>query len=168
MIVGNFIGGLVKNPNTMTLRDVNGTVFTAVLTDEMVNLTSTADDIRKDTVAITKDGVTVGTKEIPAYHTNQGVKIIQPGSEYAITGLDYLDAYDFTKLQVIICAYNTSLSDSVSASKIVLDHNVHEVLSTEIVSTISKNHDDKTIEFGLTNDTDKPVILRYFTYKEME
>lgn len=167
MIIGNVIGGVVKTPQTIMLRDNNGNVFTAVATDELLNITATADDLRKDSIAITKEGLTVGTKVIPAYHTNQGVQIITPGSRAVITRLDYLDVYDFTKLQALVCNFNSSLADSVYTTSIGIDKKVYNVLSTEQMAEVVINHNNKTIDFGFSNDTDKPIILRFFTYKEI-
>lgn len=169
MIIGNVIGGFVKNPNRMTFKDINGNVFTAILTDEIINVTATADDLRKDTIAITKEGLTVGTKEIPAYHTIEGYRLITPGSKVIIPNVNPdIDSYDYTKMQAMICLFNTKASDSVYVEKVVINDNVYAVKSTDIISTVVKNHDNKTIDLGITNDTDSNWYVRFFMYKEIE
>lgn len=148
--------------DTIILVDKNGVEVVAVRTDEEVDLTADADDIRLGCTAVTDEGIVEGTKEIPAYHTHEGHRIIMPGEAAKHTGNDY----DYTKLQAILCTYNTSLSDSVSAEKVVIDNNVYAVQTTEVLANVTVNHTDGAIEFGITNETDAPQILRYFYYKE--
>lgn len=168
-IVGNIIGGGGNSiPKTYILQTEDGREIPAVLTEEEVDITATANDIRLGKIAVTENGVIEGTKVIPTYHTTQGYQIIPAGSELKITSLNTLNRHDYTKLQTIICDFNTSLKDSVSASKVVIDDNVYAVNSTISISVVSKNDSNKHVEFGITNETDKPQILRYFTYKEIE
>lgn len=160
--------GLEAPITSYILVDEDGNEIAAsVLVDEEITLTATANDIRINKTAITNDGLTIGEKVIPAYHTNQGAVIIPAGSAYKIVSLNESDAYDFTKLQAIICDYNTTISDSVSANKIAIDDKVYAVQSVEFLSELFKNDDEKTIDFGITNETDNPQVLRYFTYKEI-
>ena len=166
MIVGNIIGGGGGVPDTLILVDDSGNEYTAVMTEEEVTLDASENDIREGKVAATDKGVTTGTKVIPAYHTNQGVKVITAGSKVSITGLQQGDLYKFTKLQAIICDFNTSLTDSVASNKVSIDGYLYEVQSTEVLSSVTPNETDQTIDFGITNDTTKPQLLRYFTYKE--
>lgn len=157
---------LEKIEQTYVLVDENGNEFQAVLVDNETIFDATANDIREGKVAVTEEGVTVGTKVIPSYHTYQGVKIIQPGKAFEIK-LEKVDAYDYTKLQAIFCDFNSSLSNSVSSTKVAIENKVYEVLSVNSISDIIKNATNKTIEFGIINETDSLKILRYFTYKEV-
>lgn len=63
MIVGQVIGGGGSTPKSYILRTEDGREISAVLTDELVDLTATADDIRKGKIAITNDGITIGRGE---------------------------------------------------------------------------------------------------------
>lgn len=153
---------------TYILVDEEGNEAAAVLVDEEVELTATANDIRIDTTAVTNEGVTTGEKVIPAYHTYTGIRLITAGSDVTIPNQDAtIDNYDYTKLQAIICLFNTSSSDSVSTEKVLIEDNVYNVKSVESISIVTKNHDTKTIELGISNDTNSSWILRYFTYKEI-
>ena len=165
-IVGNIVGGGGAIPKTYILQTEDGQEIPAVLTEEEVEITATANDIRLGKVAVTENGVIEGTKEIPAYHTRRGTVVVTNGSTLSITGLSANDNYDFTKLQIVICAFNTSLLNSVGAEMVAIGDSVYNVQSTEALSTITKDHDTKTINLGITNDTGSPLILRYFTYKE--
>jgi hypothetical protein len=105
---------------------------------------------------------------IPAYHTYQGVVVITAGSKLEIRVPSDLNLYDYTKLQTIICSFNTNLSDSVAADKVSIDDNVYNVQSTNILSTISKIDQTKTIDFGITNESENMLIIRFFMYKEIK
>ena len=168
MITGNVIGGILKVPNTLILVDEAGNEYTAVATEEEVNLDATENDIRLGTTAATNTGVTEGKKVIPIYHTTQGYRIITKGSEVSIPNQDSaVDDYDYTKLQSVICLFNSNLANSVSTQKVSINDNVYNVQSTESISTIVKNHDTKKVEFGIVNDSDTHWIVRFFTCKEI-
>lgn len=153
---------------TYILRDVDGRELVAVVSDEEVVLDATPNDIREGKVAATDTGVTIGEKVIPAFHTTQGVQVIPNGSEFKLSSLKDLNKYDYTKLQAMICDFNTTLSNSVSTSKVVIYDNVYSVQSTDSISVVTKNVEDKTVNFGILNDSGKLQVLRYFTYKEIE
>lgn len=160
--------GLEVPPSTYILVGEDGTEYPAALVEEEVELTATSNDIRIGTTAITDTGVTYGEKVIPAYHTNEGIQIIPAGSRFVITSLKDLNLYDFTKLQAIICDYNTSLSDSVAALKVSINEKVYEVLDTVSIADVTRNDDEQIIDLGITNDSDTLKILRFITYKEIE
>lgn len=148
---------------TYILVDEDGYEIPAVLTEEEVELTATANDIRKGSVAVTDAGVITGEKEIPPYYAYEGQRVVSSGSAFIIPHT----AYDYTKLQAIICAYNTTLSNSVAAKKVAILDNVYDVDSVDAVSSISKVSDGKLIDFGISNDTGGNCIIRYIMYKEM-
>ena len=169
MIVGNVIGNNPITPKAYILETNTGERIPAVLVAEETLFTATKDDIREGKIAGTEKGVTTGEKVIPAYHTSAGIKVITSGKAFSIPNLDSnIDAYDYTQLQTIICAYNTSLSNSVSAEKVSIGDAVYNVNSTEALSTITKNHDAKSIDFGIVNESEGLCIIRFFTYKEIE
>jgi hypothetical protein len=148
---------------TLILVDEDGYEMAATLTEEEVELTATPNDIRIGTTAVTDTGVTVGEKEIPSYYTNEGFKAIPNGSRIVLT----TQSYDYTKLQAIICSFNTSLSNSTSAEKVAINGNLYPVRSTSVEATITKNDELTQIDFGITNDSGSPYVVRYFMYKEI-
>lgn len=144
------------------LVDANGVEVPAVFVDEVTRFTATANDIRIGTTAVTDSGVTEGTKEIPSYISREGYRLITDGSKFTLA----IDGYDYTKLQAIFCAFNTNLSNSVSAEKVAINDYVYSVKSTEAESVILKDADNKRIDFGITNTFGKSYLIRYFTFKE--
>ncbi len=169
------MSGLYGNPimassalNTVLLEDESGNeIATGVVVGEKTVFTATDNDVRSGLVYAGDEGVSTGTKVIPSYHTTEGGVYIQPGAACEIP-LSNMDTYDYTKLQVIVCLYNTSIADSVSAEKVVLDDCLYSVGSTTVIANVSKNADTKTINLGFTNNASNPIVLRYFTYKEID
>lgn len=166
--------GLYGNPimapaalKTVIIEDANGNSMTGVVVDDLTVFDATANDVREGKIFACDEGVKTGTKIIPAYHTTEAVIAIPVGSNCEIP-LSNMDKYDYTKLQVIVCSYNTSLSDSVSAEKVVINDCLYNVGETIAISNVSKNVDTKTINLGITNNGPNPLILRYFTYKEID
>lgn len=157
------ISAIDTQAKTYILVDEDGNEIPAVLVDEPVEITATANDIRLGTTAVTNDGVTTGTKEIPSYHTSFGWKIVTAGSKCIITIPDY----DYTKLQVVLCLFNSSMSDSVAVEKVVIDNKVYPVRSTENESVVTVDTANERIDLGIVNDSGKPYILRYSSYKEI-
>ena len=153
----------IMNSITYVLVDQYGKEYPAVYVDSKTVFDATPNDIRVGTTAATDAGVTVGEKEIPAYYTYQGYRIITAGSVVKHRGQDC----DYTKMQALICTFNTSLEDSNSTEKVAIDNHVYPVQSSEFVAQVSIDLDNSTIDFGITNDTSKPQILRYFYYKEI-
>ena len=163
---GNPVGGFCY-PKTYILTDENGTeMATGVVVGEKTVFTATDNDVRNGIVYAGDEGVSTGSKDIPAYHTTEGYRIIEANSEFKII-LSDLDLYDYTKLQCIICPYNTSTSDSVSAEKVVIDNNIYQVNSSTIISSVIKDSNEKAIKLGITNNNSTKYIIRFFTYKEI-
>lgn len=156
--------GLEPVPQTYILVDDEGNEIPAVLVDEKVELTATANDIRVGTTAVTKLGVTEGDKEIPAYHTTEGYKLIPSGSPFEISGIH---EYDYTKLLAMICTWNTEMSDSVAVEKTVINRWVYSVNSTEALSEVSIDDENMSINLGIINEATAPCVVRYITYKEV-
>lgn len=154
---------LEEQSNTYILQDPNGNEVVAVLVDERTVFDATANDIRLGKVAATDAGVTTGEKVIPSYNTSEGVVIVPIGSVCKITHPDY----DYTKLQGLLCEFNTSLLNSVCTSKVVINDNVYDVNSVSSLAVLTKDHDRITINFNVVNDTNKMCVIRYFMYKEI-
>ena len=159
---------IIENPKTIVLEDENGNQVVAVLVDQEVDFTATANDIREGKVAATDDGVTIGEKFIPSYHTREGRKVVMPGEEMTITALTAYDGYDYTKFQAIITPFNISVDDSTSAEFVSIEDNVYKVQTVDAVSAITKDYANRLINLNITNDFDVPCIVRYITYKEVE
>lgn len=164
MINGNMVGGTAPI-KTVKIVDENGNEILGVVTESEVVFTATDNDVREGMVYASNDGVSTGTNNIPAYHTNEGKKIVMPNTTFSIS-LPVEDAYDFTALQILICAYNTSITNSVAADRIGINESLYPVQSTELLSTITKNTENKTIDLGIINDTKNKFVIRFFTYKE--
>lgn len=157
----------VEDVMTYILVDEAGNEIPAVLVDEEVVFTATANDIRSGTVAATADGVTVGEKEIPAYYTTEGVQLVTAGSEFRIRIQDS-NRYEYTKLQAIICPINTTVANSVAAEKVCINDNIYVTGDTTSLATVTLDHGTKEIVLGIVNDTNKLFVIRYFSYKEEE
>ena len=142
----------------------DGTELPAVFVENEVTFTATENDIRKGTIAATAKGVTEGTKEIPAYHIQQGVRIIRPGK--ALDILLYSDKCQYTGLNVIVCKYVTDLEDSVSAVMVVINDKLYAVDSAVVISEVTVDTSAESIKLGIVNESDTSLLLRYMTYKE--
>ena len=146
------------------LVDENGNETPAIYVDSEVLLTANSNDIRAGKTAVTEDGVTEGTKDIPAYHTTEGIKIVTAGSPYIIELTE--GRHKYTKFQALICRFNTSASDSVASEKVVINDNVYEVGYTVSISLVTSDDSNSIIDLGISNSGDTISVLRYFTYKE--
>lgn len=167
-IYGNPVGGALNAKTYQLEFNGNGSdkkEIVAVVVDEEEVFDATENDVRTGKVFATNTGIKTGTKNIPAYNTCEGYRLISPNSEFEIK-LSLSNLYDYTKLQCIICPYNTSVSDSVSAEKIVLDNNVYQVGSSTVLSAVTKDTTNETINLGITNSSSIQYVIRFFTYKE--
>lgn len=167
MIYGNAVGSYSGETETYILTDESGNEAVAVAVSEETIFTATENDIRDGMVAATDSGVTTGKKVIPAFHTTETARYIPDGSDFTIP-LPTLDLYDYTKLQVIICAYNTSMDASVMAEKVSILDKVYNVNSVEEIASVTKDPINKEINLGITNNSGYPCVIRCFTYKEIE
>lgn len=149
---------------TFILVDEDGHEMECFLTEEEVELNATPNDIRIGMTAVTDTGVTVGEKEIPTYTTTEGTKTIEPGRQLTISM--YSDACFYTRLLVIICEYNTSLSDSVSAVMTVIDNKLYTVGSVNPLADVTVDTENQSINLGITNTGDKNLVIRYASIKE--
>lgn len=168
VIYGNPVGGAL-NAKTYQL-EFNGNgedkkEIVAVVVDENELFNATANDVRTGKRFATNSGVVVGTKDIPAYRTQQGSVIIKPNEKFSILLKDY-EQYDYTKLQCIISKFNTTVTSSTAVDRVVIEDSSYAVNSTEVLSSVTKNSQTKSIDLNLTNNTSDTFVIRYFTYRE--
>lgn len=165
MIYGNTVGGSGGSGigKTLIIEDEAGNELVGVVVGKNVIFDATANDIRAGKVAATQNGVTTGEKEIPSYNTTEGYKVITNGSKFLITIPDF----DYTKLQAVICSFNTDLINSVSTEKVVINDNVYPVQNATAESTVIVDKENQRIDLGITNTSGAIAILRYFSYKEI-
>ena len=167
MIYGNTVGGSGGGTaNAYILVDDSGKEYAAVLMDEETALDATENDIRAGKYAATDNGVVLGSKEIPSYHVTEGYRLITSGSSFVVP-IAKLNRYDYTKLQAIICPFTGSIDESVAAEKVAINEGVYPVNSTDLVATVTKDAENKQIDFGITNESENLYLLRFFTYKEI-
>lgn len=165
-IIGNMIGSYSQIGKTFILTDESGAEYTGVVTDQEVIFDATDNDVREGSVYASDAGVSTGTKVIPSYHTAHGARIITKNANFSVK-IEDLNRYDYTALHGIICSYNTTLTNSVAAEKVVLYDAVYPVQSTDAISTVVKDDETKSIVLGITNDTTQMKVFRYMTYKEI-
>ena len=165
IISGNMVGSYSQLGKTFVLVDENGAEITGVVVDNPVIFTANAaEDIREGKVAATDSGVVTGEAFIPNYVTHTGISVIRNNSPFC---LNMQNNYDYTKLQAIICGFNTNLSNSVSAEQIVIDNKVFAVRSTEALSSVTKDSENTLINFGIINTSGNMCLIRYFMYREL-
>jgi hypothetical protein len=165
VIYGNPVGGAL-NAKTYELQYNGGTTpIMAVVVDEEKVFDATENDVRKGKTFASDSGVKVGTKDIPAYRTEQGAVTILPNQKFSILLNEY-NQYDYTKLQCMISKFNTTVEDSVAIDRVVIDGCVYAVNSTDIISSVTKNAETKSINLNIMNETSDVYMLRYFTYRQ--
>lgn len=150
--------------NTYILVDENGYEVPAVLVDEEVTLTATPNDIRIGATAVTEQGVVTGEKEIPGYITTEGKRVVKTGDPLEI--LMFSDKYKYSKLLVLVCEYNTTVTDSVSAVMVVINNHIYEAGSTTPLAEVTVDSENQSINLGLINESDKSLVMRYMSIKE--
>ena len=163
VIYSNVVGSTL--PKSYVLETEDGITMVGVLVGEETVMTATPNDIRKGKIAATSDGIVEGQKDIPAYRTSTGRIVIVPGKEFSIPLRGY-DQDDYTKIQCIIAPYNTTIADSVASDMIVLNDSIFPVGSSEKISEITKNFDNKSIDFNITNNSDINYFIYFFTYRQ--
>ena len=165
VIYGNPVGGAL-NAKTYELQYNGGTTpIMAVVVDEEKVFDATENDVRKGMTFASNSGVKVGTKDIPAYRTICGWVYVLPNDSFSIL-LDNYTMYDYTKLQCMISKFNTTIEDSISVDRVVIENSSYAVNSTEKLSSVTKNSQTKSIDLNLTNNTSDTYIIRYFIYRE--
>lgn len=154
----------IMETGTYILVDENGTEVPAVFVDNETVFTATANDIRIGTTAVTEAGVTVGEKEIPTYRATEGHVMIEPGQYIEIRM--FSDMCQYTTMQGVLCAYNTTVDDSLSVEKVAMNDAVYAVRSTAVLANVDVDVNTQTIKLGMTNDDTYPLIVRFMIIKE--
>lgn len=162
-LYGNMIGGAAPL-KTLKLVDESGAEIVGVVTESVQIFDATPSDVRINKTFVSDDGIGVGENTI-TYRTISSSRIIMPGENYYIP-LRANDQYDYTKLQCLVAEFNTSTSDSVNVVSVVMNDNLYAANSTTVIASVSKNVENKSIDFNMTNNTDKVYIIHYFTYKQ--
>ena len=165
MISGNMVGSYSQMGKTLILLDENGNEIAGVIVDQETVFTAGDNDVRENMVYAGDSGVSIGTKNIPAYRTTKAECLILPSETFSIPLEDY-NKYDYTKFQAIIAKYNTKISDSVFTDKIAINDCVYAVNSSDALSNISKNADMKSIDLNIVNNTEDIYVIHFFTYRE--
>lgn len=166
-IYGNTVGVGGGLPKSYVLETEDGTQkFVGVLVgEETVFTADESRDIREGKIAATEKGVVVGSKRIPSYETTRSSRGIRPGSSFSIP-LSQYDKYDYTQFQCVIAKCNTSAQDSVEVDRVGIYDNIYPTNSTELLSSITKNSETKSIDLNIINNTDDTYYIHYFTFKE--
>lgn len=154
----------ILNAVTFMLVDADGNEYEASYIDSDLIYTATANDIRKGCTALTAAGLIEGSKEIPSYHTSEGGVLIPAGERIRIRGLKNCE---YTKLQALICVFNTTISDSVATEKVSIEGLTYPVNSNVALAAVVVDPENLSIDFGVVNESDNPQVVRYFTYKEV-
>lgn len=138
-----------------------GKAFAQLSSENPITLTASENDIRLNTSAITNKGFTEGSKDIPAYHSERGIKVIQANAKVELTR----DTYDYTKFQATLALFNTSVADSVQVDRVTVDDSVYTANTTSKLSDLVKDHENGRIDFGINNGT-KISLMRFFIMRE--
>jgi hypothetical protein len=147
-------------PRSFVIVDENGNEFTAVTTEEVTVFDATPMDVRVDKIFASENGVQVGMKTIPSYHTTYGHKIVASGAQISI----FVPEFDFSNLFITITTYNNNIYDSFSATYVAIDGGIYRVGSGEKISDITVDETNEKINLNM-NATEKSVV-RYLVTKE--
>lgn len=162
-LYGNATGGF-GIPKMVEIVDGNGNTLVGTVTDSAVVFDATREDVKVGKVFASNDGVQEGI-DTKTYRTTQASRAILPGESFSIPLLSY-EMYNYTKFQAMVAKFNTTISDSISVSKIVFKDSVYNVNSTTKLSSVTKNTTTKSIDLNITNSTSDTYVIHYSTYKE--
>ena len=141
-----------------------GQAFAQLSSEEPITLTASENDIRLNTSAITDKGYTEGKKDIPAYYSEQGMRVVKANAKISLPAKNH-NVYDYTKFQSTLALYNTSMSASVQVDKVTIDDSVYKANTTEKLSDLTIDHANTAVDFGITNGNTN-AVMRYFIMKE--
>lgn len=166
-IIGSLAGCYSPFGKTIILQDADGNdLSAAVITKQEQVFDANTNDVREGKTFATNEGVKIGEKNIPAYRTEKGYYMISNGDTFSLTDMENYNMYDYTELQCIIAPFNSSVKTSVFADKVALFDNVYSLTSEGLLSTVSKNSKNKSIDLNIVNDSGIDYIIHYFTYRE--
>lgn len=176
------MSGLYGNPimassalNTVLLEDENGNeIATGVVVGEKTIFTATQSDVKVGKIFASDEGVQEGT-DTKIYRTEIGSCAILPNESFSIpfklhqtiaSNQTQYDQYNYTKFSAMISGFNTTVSDSTSVVKVVINDAVYAVNSTVKLADVTKNTLTKSIDLNIINDTNSTYVIHYSTYKE--
>ena len=159
-IVGNMVGCYSPIGKTFILTDENGVELIGVVTDQEQIFTATDNDVRDGYVYASDCGVSIGSKNIPSYHTSCGYKLVPAGKEVRI----YVPEYDYTYLLVSIAVYDTNREQSVKTTHTSIDGGMYNVGNNIKLSDIVIDHDAEEVVLGIT--VAEKSIVRYLITRE--
>lgn len=160
---GNPSGGFGM-PKMIEIVDGAGNTLIGTVTDSEIDLDATREDVKIGKTFAANDGIQEGT-DTKTYRTIQSSRLILPGLDFSIPLSEY-EMYNYTKFQCIIAKFNTSFDNSVETNKVVINNNVYQINSTEVLSQITKNDNTKSIDLNIINNTEDSYVIHYSTYKE--
>lgn len=163
MISGNMVGMYSTFGKTLVLVDEDGNEITGVITENVQVFDATPADVKIGKIFAGDEGVKEGTAK--TYRTTCGRIGIAPG-ELAVIPLSKYNSYDYTELQCIISEFNTTLLNSVSAIKVVINDKIYVVNSINSVADVTKDVDSKSINLNFINDGENDIVIHFFTYRE--
>ena len=166
VIYGNVVGGGSAPLKTLILTDEDGNEVVGVVTESIQVFDATPRDVRINKTFVSDNGIETGENTI-TYRTEQGYIGVSPGDGFIIPLYDY-NLYDYSKLQCIITKYNTNISNSVAADRVVLGDCVYPTGSTSKMSDVSKDASSQSINLNIENNSESDYIIHYFTYREEE
>jgi hypothetical protein len=166
------MSGLYGNPimapsalNTVLLEDENGNeIATGVVVGAKTVFTATQSDVKVGKIFASDEGVQEGT-DTKTYRTEIGSRTILPNESFSIPFKQY-DQYNYTKFSAMISGFNTTVSDSTSVVKVVINDAVYAVNSTVKLADVTKNTLTKSIDLNIINDTNSTYVIHYSTCKE--
>ena len=155
MISGNMVGSYSSIGKTFILVDDDGNEITGVCVDNPVVFTAGDNDVREGFVYAGDSGVSTGTKDIPAYYSNFGTKILSANQEAVI----YMPKYNYENLIVTISTYNTSPTQSLDVTYVSVYDGMYAIGDSTKLSNITMDEDNQQIKLGIT--VSKKSVLRY-------
>lgn len=158
-ILGNATGGFGM-PRSFVVVDGDGNEFTAVSVENVTVFDATPMDVRINKTFASDNGVQVGMKTIPSYHTRYGYKFALPGSEVKIS----VPEYDYNNLFVTVTTYDNSVNGSLYSTYVAIDGKMYVAGSATKISDITVDTENEQINLGMTV-TEKSVV-RYLVTKE--
>ena len=154
VISGNMIGGTAPL-KTLKLVDDNGVEIVGVVVGQETIFTASDNDVREGMVYASDSGVSIGTKNIPAYYATYGKKIAFPGQEaYVCT-----PRYNYSNVLITIANYNTNIDQSLDVMYVSIEDGMYTVSDHTKVADITIDDKSQQIKLGII--VSEKSVLRY-------
>ena len=148
---------------TVIIEDADGNELTGVVTGDEVVFTATDKQVADGFVYAGDNGVSTGSREFLSYRTTRGYKLVDIGDIYTLQLSDN-DQYQYTQLQCLI----SPLSNPYMVTMSVLDNGVYSVSDGSKLSDVTIDISTKSINLNISNTSNEPYVIYYFTYKQEE